>query len=277
MAVLTLFMSLLEVLQHYRGTIKLKKTRFFPEQAEFIGINLLKQGNTLAWSKYEPIRRLAPPTLFSDLQMLIRLIRFYQQWLPLYEVRISPWYEYLKEWSSNREASKQQEANKMKELWQPKDTAPLEQLKAEIIKGPILKRPYWNRWFYLKTNWSKEAMAAAIMQPECGSKEEEVIQQELRIGKCLFDKTLTSLRLRPIDFVCCMCKGAELNYHSSIGEAATGCWAVNKFKVYLGSWPFMWITECLRLAKFYEMENLPTHQMERWKQEMLWFDHTIVH
>jgi hypothetical protein len=42
-------------------------------------------------------------------------------------------------------ASKQEEADKMDTLWNRADSALLEELKAEIISGPVLKRPDWNR------------------------------------------------------------------------------------------------------------------------------------
>jgi hypothetical protein len=36
-------------------TIKLRKTRFFPARAEFVGVDVTKEGNSPAQSKYEAL------------------------------------------------------------------------------------------------------------------------------------------------------------------------------------------------------------------------------
>jgi hypothetical protein len=42
-----------EILQHYRVTIKLRKTRFFPARAEFVGVDVTKEGNSPAQSLFQ--------------------------------------------------------------------------------------------------------------------------------------------------------------------------------------------------------------------------------
>jgi hypothetical protein len=54
---------MVEVLQHHRVTIKLRKTRFFPARAEFVGVDITKEGNLPAESKYEALRGLEQPML----------------------------------------------------------------------------------------------------------------------------------------------------------------------------------------------------------------------
>jgi hypothetical protein len=44
----------------------------------------------------------------------------------------------------------------MDTLWNRADSALLEELKTKILSGPVLKRPDWNRQFYLKTDWSSQ-------------------------------------------------------------------------------------------------------------------------
>ena len=54
---------------------------------------------------------------------------------------------------------------------------------------------------------------------------------------------------------------------------------------YLWYRPFTWITDCSGLKKFFgldldpsvQIQYLPTHQMQRWKMDMLRFDFTCVH
>jgi hypothetical protein len=87
-ALLYYFICMIEILQHHCVTIKLRKTRFFPARAEFVGVDMSKDGNSPAQSKYDALRGLGKPQLYSDLSMLIGFIGFYRNWIPLYESRI---------------------------------------------------------------------------------------------------------------------------------------------------------------------------------------------
>jgi hypothetical protein len=82
------FTCVLSVLMHHRVTVKLWKTRLIPKRAEFVGVDVTKEGNAPAQSKYAAIDNLEQPELFTDLRMLIGMIGFYRQWIPLYEERI---------------------------------------------------------------------------------------------------------------------------------------------------------------------------------------------
>ena len=55
------FTCVLMVLQHHRVTVKLLKTRLLPKRAEFVGVNVMKEGNAPAQSKYAAITTLEPP------------------------------------------------------------------------------------------------------------------------------------------------------------------------------------------------------------------------
>ena len=90
------FRVVLKVLLHHRVSIKLRKTRFLPSRAEFMGLDLLPEGNSPASSKYSAIRALGRPLLFGDLHMLIGLFGFYSKWIPWYEELIGPWQKVLK-------------------------------------------------------------------------------------------------------------------------------------------------------------------------------------
>jgi hypothetical protein len=64
--------------------------------------------------------------------------------------------------------------------------------------------------------------------------------------------------------------------HSFVGKAATGRWAMLKFKHHLISREFTWITDCSGLLKFFETDYKATHTMKRFKLKLLQFDFTIV-
>ena len=88
---------------------------------------------------------------------------------------------------------------------------------------------------------------------------------------------MSKLRLRPIAFISRICKGKERDYHSFVGEVATGRWAMKKFRQWLIGKEFTWITDCSGLIKFFEGEYDITHTLKRWQLELLAFNFTIVH
>jgi hypothetical protein len=270
------FICILDVLELHRVTVKLKKARFMPTRAEFVGIDVLKEGNSPASSKYGAVRELGAPELFTDLRMLVGFIGFYRQYIPLFEDRIGRWRDYKKEAPNPGSASKEEEAKVLRSLWKPVDDGLLQELKDEILTGPVLKHPDPNRRMYLKTDWSSHAQGAVLLQAGCSEEEEEVVRKEIEGGKCEFEKTLSGLRLRPTAFIS-QRRQEPSSRHSYVGEASTGRWAMLKFRRFLMGRECTWITDCSGLTKFFESEYEATHTIQRWKLELLRFDFTIVH
>jgi hypothetical protein len=208
--------------------------------------------------------------------MLIGFIGFYRNWIPLYEDRIGRWRDYLKKAPAPGAATKEEEAQQLKEQWQDDDDALLDELKEAILDNPVLKRPVPNRRFYLKTDWSANAQGAVLLQAGCSEEEEAALMREIEGGECEFEKSMSGLRLLPIAFIS-QRRPSPSSRHSFVGEASTGRWAMLKFKRYLLGREFTWITDCSGLTKFFETDYEATHTIQRWKLELLRFDFTIVH
>mmetsp|Transcript_13167 Transcript_13167/g.31418 ORF Transcript_13167/g.31418 Transcript_13167/m.31418 type:complete len:1848 (-) Transcript_13167:281-5824(-) len=238
------FVTVLETLKKYRVTVNLRKTRFLPPRAEFVGRDLLPTGNSPAQSKYGTIRKLCPPASFSDIQMLNGLFGYYAPWIPLLELEIKRWREYVKQKPLQGECTE-------------------EEIKTKVTK--------------LKTDWSSEAMGAVLLQADITEEAEEAMLKEINGEKCEFDKAISGLRLRPIAFISRICKGKEKDYHSYVGEAATGLWAMRKFRQWLVGREFTWISDCSGLTKFFEGTSDITHTIQRWRLELLSLNFTIVH
>ena len=118
----------------------------------------------------------------------------------------------------------------MAEQWKPTDDQLLQELKDAILSFPILRRPNTELRFYLKTDWSKNAMGAALLQPdEDDQRAMEAMTNEIVGEKCAFDLTKLGLRLYPLTFISRRTAGPERSYHSYVGEACTGVWAIEKF------------------------------------------------
>ena len=89
-------------------------------------------------------------------------------------------------------------------------------------------------------------MGATLLQagPSNTAKAAEV--NEIAGNACTFDRTVTGsdLRLHPILFISRKTKPQEWSYHSYVGEAATGIWAIEKLRHFLFGKEFTWITDC---------------------------------
>jgi len=242
-----------------------------------VGRDLLPEGNAPAQSKYATIRKLCAPATFSDIQMLNGLFGYYSPWIPHLELEIQRWREYVKEKPKQGEATEEEIKQKVKKRWTQEDDEQLEKLKQSILTGPVLKRPDSKRRFYLKTDWSSNAMGAVLLQADQTEEAEEAMRKEVESGKCEFDKAISGLRLRPVAFISRICKGKERDYHSYVGEAACGRWAMRKFRQWLTGKEFTWITDCSGLTKFFEGTSDITHTIQRWRLEFLSLNFTIVH
>jgi hypothetical protein len=266
----------LKILQHYRVTVKLKKCRFFPSTAEFVGLDINQEGNSPAKSKFEAFQKLGPPNTFTDLNMLIGCFGFYQEHIPLFEARIKRWRDTQK-LRPPPGTPKKEESRILKESWTELDNKLLEELKGDILREPILQRPNPNLRFYLKTDWSKNAMGAALLQPAPSEEALESMNREIKGESCNFNLTKSGLRLHPIAFISRRTSPPEKSYHSYVGEACAGIWAIEKFRPYLFGREFTWLTDCSGLKKFFEGDDIPTHMIQRWRMQLLRYDFTIVH
>jgi Reverse transcriptase (RNA-dependent DNA polymerase)/RNase H-like domain found in reverse transcriptase len=228
------FEIVLQVLQKHQVTVKLKKCRFFPQSAEFVGMDIEADGNRPARSKMQALEDLQhqPPRTVTDLRQLIGLIGFYQDWIANYELRIGRWRQHIK---TVKASGATESDTKLDTVWQEEDNKLLKVLVDELIKRPTLARPDYTRRFYLKTDWCRLGMAAVLLQadPTDAEAEEHERQETEHKEQCKFDKHMHQLRLRPITFASRKCTAAESNLHSYTGEAATGVWAVEKYKRHL--------------------------------------------
>jgi RNase H-like domain found in reverse transcriptase len=268
--------SVLQVFLHHRVSIKLRKTRFPPSSAEFVGQDLKAKGNAPAASKYTAIRALGRPLSFGDLHMLVGLFGFYSRWIPWFEDKIGSWQQILK-LKPPVHTAVEEEVAKLKANWTPVAAQLLEEMKEAIVSGPVLKRPDWNRTFYVKTDWSSYAKVGALCQPECSPKAEEALRKDIEGTDAGFDRTISGLRLRPVQFISKKNLEAEQSQHSSVGELATGRWVFIKWHKYLWNQLFLWITDCNGITRFWMIDLLPTHQMQRWKLDMPRYDFHVIH
>jgi hypothetical protein len=140
-SLLLYFKVVLKVLKHYWVTIKLPKYRFIQQEMEFVGMDILAQGNSPAKSKEEVFHKLTYPKSFTGLWGFIGVLGFYQDFLPLYEVRIDLFGLLLKDAPSPGSMSKQEEADQMAEAWTDEHSKLFDDLRAKASSSPLPARP----------------------------------------------------------------------------------------------------------------------------------------
>jgi hypothetical protein len=119
-----------------------------------------------------------------------------------------------------------------------------------------------------------------LAQPRDNPKAINAMDREVKGGKCELDLTSsnTTKRLQPIAFISKrVTTHSKKALHLFMGEAGTGVWAMDKFRLYLFGQEFTWICDCSGLIIVFDTNELPTHQAQRWELFMLRFDFTMVH
>ena len=103
-------------MKHHCCILKLKECRFLCPRQEFVGIDVLGEGNTPAKSKTAAFASLGAPATCSDLRMLIGMFGFYSMWIVWYETRIGRWRRHLAEASPNPASAEENSRATLKEV-----------------------------------------------------------------------------------------------------------------------------------------------------------------
>ena len=78
------------VFQKYRVSFKLSKCEFLSDRVEYVGHDLLQDGNSPAQFKFDLIDNWSLLSTGKNLFSFIGLISFYHKFSPYYEIRIKP-------------------------------------------------------------------------------------------------------------------------------------------------------------------------------------------
>jgi hypothetical protein len=121
-------------------TTQPRKTRCFQARAEFVGVNITKEGNSPAEAKHCALRGLEQLLLCTDLRMLmIGSIGFNRKWMPVHADRTVRWRDHLETSPAPMEATKEKEVQQLKEKWTTTKDELLDELKEAIFSSLVLK------------------------------------------------------------------------------------------------------------------------------------------
>ena len=87
------------VAQHYCATWKLKKTHFFAEKIEFVGVDVSVKGNQPASSKATTLMTWKEPVTVRDIASFLGFVGFYARWIPNFELKALPLRRIIREFN----------------------------------------------------------------------------------------------------------------------------------------------------------------------------------
>ena len=146
--------------------------------------------------KLGKIDQATPPTTKKELRSFLGLIGYYRRFVPNFAEKAKP--------LTDRTQAKQPE----KVRWDEQGRQAFEQLKAELVRRPILRLPQPGKPFVLRTDASGTGIGAALMQEHEGD-------------------------LHPVMFASRKLSEAESRYHTIEQECWAVVWAIRKFYPYL--------------------------------------------
>ena len=265
--VLAYFECVCQVFQKYRVSFRLDKCEFLKERVEYVGHDLTPVGNCPAASKFDMIRDWKLPTNGQSLHSFVGLVNFYHNYIPYFEIRVKPLRALHRRY--NRKPIPHM-------AWSAELIALFQDLKLAITSSPVLVRYDPDQPLFLKTDWSSDGMGWILLQPAGDKESQQAAKTLLQNGECLFDLTKSGARLQPVVYGSRACTESERFFHSFVGEAAAGRWAISQNKRYLWGNHFYWMCDCTAVKEILEY-NGSIHMIMRWAQELLGYHFTIIH
>ena len=251
----------------YRISFNPSKCEFFLKRLEWIGHDMLIDGNAPASGKYDSIREWPLPTNGESLGSFTGLITFYGRFIPWHEIHIQP-------------LRSLERHHRRKPIPPSAWTAPLrhcwEQAKLSVLRDPLLRRFDPGLPSFLKTDWSARGMGFILMQPADDDASRAALETLRTTGVVEFDTLMSGGRLQPVRFGSRRCSDRESHFHSFTGEIAAFRWAIAILRVYLWGIHFYWICDCSAVKEVVEYTG-DIHQVRRWSQELLGYCFTCIH
>ena len=265
--ILTYFEAVCRIFQQYRVSFRLDKCEFLKDRVEYVGHDLMADGNCPAASKFDMISNWPLPRTSQALHSFIGLVNFYHNYSPYFELRLKPLRQFYRRFLREEIPIS---------AWTPALLELFHEIKDCITSSPTLVRYDPTQPTFLKTDWSSEGMGWILMQPDHDVESQKATKQLLATGECLFDVSRTGARLRPVQFGSRACTSVESRFHSFVGEVACGRWAIAQNRRYLWGTHFYWMCDCSAVKEILEYSG-NISMIQRWAQELLGYHFSVIH
>jgi hypothetical protein len=255
------------VFRKYRVSFRLDKCEFLKNRVEYVGHDLTPTGNCPAKSKFNLITDWKLPTTGQALHSFVGLVNYYAKYCPFFEIKLKPMRKMIRDWYRS---------NIPLMAWSPSLIALFEELKKDITSSPVLARFDPSQPTFLKTDWSANGMGWILMQPAMDEDSQRAVKELKDTGECKFDLSIKGPRLNPVAYGSRGCSDMERLFHSFVGEAACGRWAISQNRKFLWGNHFYWMCDCKAIREILEYDGTIA-MISRWAQELLGYHFTVVH
>ena len=224
----------LRVCQSQNLSLSLKKSHIFPERFEFVGIDVCANGNRPAMSKHQLLDHWPTPIIIRDIAKFVGFMQFYSRFIPMFEVRITPLRELLREEYTMTIGAK----------WSKEAEAAWDDMRHAVLKDPCLRCFDHRKLLVL---FLAEGMGYVACQPADDEASLSAMHRCLQGGTFDFMTKDSTAQLHPVAFGCRRTRGNEKRLHSHLGEAFAGDVAINKCRHMCFGQRFVWLTDCYAL------------------------------
>ena len=228
-------------------TLKGSKCYFFRKEVVYLGHVVSGSGIHMDPRKLESISKVPPPTDLTELRSFLGLTGYYRRFIERYSFMAKPLYDLMGKYNSHLSFTERWNLPPLDENHTDCITA-FRDLKAALLRAPILANPDFDKDFYLQTDACAYGISAILSQRSGDSE---------HIIACASRKL----------------NSAEQNYTTSEQEALAMVYGCEEFRPYLLGRPFFAETDHQALKWVMSTQN--TGRLRRWALKLSEFDINI--
>lgn len=136
-----------KIARKYHLTWKLKKCQWFPQEVEFVGVDISVKGNSPATSKFERLAQWRVPETPRDIMSFIGFAIFYLRWISHFELKVKPLRQLIKDFPADHQFTEKNSLHHMRRF--SKIFAP-SFLVNPFCNVPMLQKDFTSRQIFLE-------------------------------------------------------------------------------------------------------------------------------
>ena len=230
--------KVLEKLKEYNLVIKLKKSKFFEQEIEFLGHEIGREGIKPNAKKVETINNIKEPQTIKELRSFLGLCSYYRRFIKDFAKKARPLYKLLEKEDKLEWLIEQQEA--------------FDWLRQCLTKSPILAHPDFDKEFILITDASADGLGAILSQKNKDDKEVVIAYASKSTNK------------------------TERNYAPTDLECLAVVYGVEYFHKFLINQKFKIVTDHIALKSLLN-DKEPRGRRARWIMKLQQYDFEVKH
>jgi hypothetical protein len=256
----------LQVAQSQNLLLSLKKSSIFPKRVEFVGIYVCPDGNQPAMSRHQLLIHWPMPVVVCNVAKFVGFLQFYAQFIPNFEVRISPL----------RKIMRAEYTSPVGPAWTPAASAVFDEMQNAILSDPCLSRYDHCKLLVLRTDFSAKGFGYVACQPANDEVSSATMGHCIRGDGFKFMTKTSAAVLHPVAFGCHQTRGNKIWLHSHLGKGFAEDWAINKNRHMCFGQRFTWVTDCYatKFVLSYDGHNPSILRLQMW---LMCWDMDIEH